>query len=49
MGVDGYFDSDQGISLLPHGGGNHGFRNGIGQPIGMSRGKRDEVRDSVPC
>ena len=38
IGVDGYFDTDQRIRLLPHGGGDDGFRNRIGQPIGVSRG-----------
>jgi len=33
------FDTNQSVRLLPHGGGNDGFGNGIGQPIGMSRGK----------
>jgi hypothetical protein len=49
ISMDGYFDSHQGIRLLPHGGGDDRFGNGVGQPVGMSPGKKDEVRDSVPC
>jgi hypothetical protein len=37
IGVDGDLDSDQSIRLLPHGGGDDGFRNRVGQPVGMPR------------
>jgi hypothetical protein len=39
IGVDGNLDTNQSILLLPHGGGNDRFGDGIGQSVGVSRGK----------
>ena len=38
IGMDGYFDTDQCIRLLPHGGGDDRFGDGIGQPVGVPWG-----------